>query len=81
MTEQGNGEAIGYAAAMSELEGILRELEDDSIDVDRLADRVRRASELIQLCRDRIVRTRTEVSDIVAGLERLDDADANPDPS
>ena len=65
----------GYAEAMAELERILTELEDDTIDVDRLADRVKRASTLIRLCRERIVRTRTEVAEIVADLERLDGDD------
>ena len=67
----------GYAEAMAELETILAELEDDTIDVDRLADRVRRASTLIRLCRERIVRTRAEVSEIVADLERLDGEEAD----
>ena len=69
---------VGYADAMAELDRILRELEDDSIDVDRLSDRVRRAAELIRLCRDRITRTRAEVAEIVADLEQLDGTD-DPD--
>ncbi len=51
MTEKIN-ESIGYAAALGELDGILRELEGSDVDVDRLADRVTRAAELIALCRD-----------------------------
>jgi exodeoxyribonuclease VII small subunit len=68
---------VGYADAMAELDRILHELEDDSIDVDRLSDRVRRAAELIRLCRERITRTRAEVSEIVADLEQLDGGDAS----
>ena len=74
MTDQANGEP-GYAESMAELERILNELEDDSIDVDRLADRVRRASVLIRLCRERILATRTEVAEIVADLEKLEPDD------
>ncbi len=63
----------GYAAAVTELEAILTELEDDQIDVDHLAERVRRAAELIRFCRERIGATRVEVERIVADLEQLDE--------
>lgn len=59
-----------YASAVLELEQILAELEDDALDVDRLADRVARAAELVQLCRTRITSTRVEVERIVTGLAR-----------
>ena len=45
---------LGYAEALAELESILRELEGDNVDVDRLTDRVTRARALIARCRDRI---------------------------
>lgn len=51
----------GYAAAVEELEEILREIEDDDVDVDLLAERVRRAAALIEYCRDRIVAARAAV--------------------
>ncbi|MET0420585.1 MAG: exodeoxyribonuclease VII small subunit [Acidimicrobiia bacterium] len=63
------GDAPGYAEAMTELEEILDELERDDLDVDVLADRVRRASELITLCRGRITRAQTDVDRIVVELE------------
>ena len=59
-----------YAAAVTELEAILAELEGDALDVDRLAERVARAAELIRLCRERIAGTRVEVEQIVAELDR-----------
>ena len=72
-------EAIGYADAMRELETILDELEGDELDVDVLAERVRRASELIKLCRTRITRAQDDVARIVADLEDLDPDDVDPD--
>jgi exodeoxyribonuclease VII small subunit len=60
---------VRYADAVEELEGILAELEDDSIDVDLLAARVARAAALIRLCRSRIADTRLEVERIVADLD------------
>jgi exodeoxyribonuclease VII small subunit len=61
---------------MAELEAILEELEGDELDVDVLADRVGRASELIKSCRARIARAQSEVEGIVTDLEDFDpDAD------
>jgi exodeoxyribonuclease VII small subunit len=62
-------EAIGYADALAELEAILDELDGDEVDVDVLGSRVRRAAELLRLCRDRISSARFEVEQVVAELE------------
>ena len=61
-------DAPGYGEALAELERILAELEDDAVDVDRLADQVRRAKELIEICRARIDDARMEVTEVVADL-------------
>ena len=66
-------DALGYADAMAELEEILEELEGDDLDVDVLADRVRRASELIKTCRERIARAQGDVDRIVTDLEAFED--------
>jgi exodeoxyribonuclease VII small subunit len=63
---------IGYADAMRELDDILEELERDDLDVDVLAARVQRASELIQLCRTRIARAQSDVDRVVTDLESLE---------
>ena len=65
-------EAPGYAEAMAELEDILAELEGDDLDVDVLAERVRRASELIKSCRSRIARAQSDVDKIVSDLEAFE---------
>ena len=77
----GDAKAPGYADAMIELEEILEELEGDDLDIDVLADRVRRASELIKVCRSRIARAQAEVEGIVTDLDdfEADDPDAGDD--
>jgi exodeoxyribonuclease VII small subunit len=64
--------APGYAEAMTELESILRELEGDAVDVDRLGERVARAAVLIRLCRDRIGAARLQIEQVVTELDRPD---------
>ena len=68
-------EEIGYADAMRELDDILEELERDDLDVDVLATRVQRASELIQLCRTRIARAQADVDKVVTDLESVEGTD------
>jgi exodeoxyribonuclease VII small subunit len=60
---------IGYAEALAELDGILRELEGSDVDVDRLAERVARASDLIALCRGRIDAARVRIDQVIADLD------------
>ncbi len=62
-------EELGYAAALAELDEILRGLEANDTDVDRLGEQVHRASVLISLCRDRITGARMSVEEVVAKLE------------
>jgi len=64
MAKKKTDEDFGYEAAITELEEILHELSDDDIDVDHLADRVKRATELVKVCRDRIAAARMEVKEI-----------------
>lgn len=71
---------LGYAAAMSELEDLLADLEDDALDIDLLATKVERASGLIRFCRSRINAARVQVDRIVADLENLPDESAT-DPA
>ena len=63
----------GYAQALDELDGILRELEGSDVDVDRLADRVARATELIAVCRQRIGAARLRIDEVIADLDDADD--------
>jgi len=61
-----------YGEAVEELERILEDLEGDAVDVDILASKVQRASELIRLCRERLNSTQLEIEKVVADLESSD---------
>jgi exodeoxyribonuclease VII small subunit len=61
--------APGYAAALAELDAILRELEGSDVDVDHLADRVARAAELISLCREKISAAQLRIEQVTADLD------------
>lgn len=64
---------LGYEEAMADLEAILAELEAEETDLDRLALRVSRASELVKHCRDKITAAELEVEKVLKELP--DDAE------
>lgn len=74
-TSTADAPELDYSTAVAELEEILTELEDEALNVDILTERVKRASELITFCRDRITSAKLGVEQIVADLEELGDAE------
>ena len=52
---------ISYNDALQELEAILRSIESGETDIDTLSQRVARATELIKLCRERLLKVEGEV--------------------
>lgn len=60
----------GFTAAMRELEAILARIEGDELDIDRLAEELRRATVLLEICRGKIRRADLEVSEIVQQIDR-----------
>jgi exodeoxyribonuclease VII small subunit len=56
---------LKYNEAVEELNNILGDLESERVDVDELSQKVKRAVELIKLCRQKIENTELEVNKIV----------------
>ena len=61
--------ALSFRDAMEELEGILERIEGEEVDIDRLAEELRRAAQLLDLCRGKIRKAEVEVTQIVQSLE------------
>ncbi len=62
-------EKFSYEKAKAELEEILSELENGETGIDTLARHVKRASELIRLCREKLRATETEIGSILKDVE------------
>ena len=60
------GKDIKYEAAYAELQGIVRKMENDELDIDQMADQLKRAQELIKLCKDKLTKTDEEIKKILA---------------
>ena len=58
---------ISYKEAMEELETIVAKVDDRGVDIDELAQNVKRAHELISICKNRIEAVRFEVENVMSG--------------
>ncbi len=54
-----------YAEAKKELENIVSAIETGELDVDALTDKVKRASELITFCKEKLTKTDKELQKIL----------------
>ena len=57
---------IKYEAAFAELQTIVRKMENDELDIDQMSDQLKRAQELIKLCKDKLTKTDEEIKRILA---------------
>ena len=58
-------ENMKYEAAMAELQSIVRKMENDELDIDQIAEQLKRAQELIKLCKDKLTKTDGEIKKIL----------------
>jgi len=59
-----------YESAYQELQQIAREIESESVSVDVLAEKVKRAAELITYCQQKLRSTEAEVAKIIEQMEQ-----------
>ena len=60
---------ITYNEAMAEIETILDKIERDAIDVDNLAQQVKRVATLLALCKNKLTVTQSEVEKVLKEIE------------
>ena len=58
-------EKINYDAAVKEIEEILAKIEEGSLGVDELAEKVNRVTLLLKTCRDRLYKTEEQINEIL----------------
>lgn len=68
-------EQYTYTDAFEELQSIVAEIEQGAISVDELAEKVKRASQLIQVCKVKLNATEEEVNQVLAGLTATETAE------
>ncbi|MGN6420385.1 MAG: exodeoxyribonuclease VII small subunit [Pseudobacter sp.] len=61
--------SLDYTVAFEELQQIVNDIELGEISVDELSDKVKRAAELIRICRNRLTTTEEDVNKIIKELD------------
>ncbi|MCR4852190.1 MAG: exodeoxyribonuclease VII small subunit [Prevotella sp.] len=56
-----------YEDAVRELEKIVGQMENDELDIDQMGDELKRAQQLIKLCKDKLTKTDEEIKKILGG--------------
>ncbi|WP_320053847.1 exodeoxyribonuclease VII small subunit [uncultured Acetobacteroides sp.] len=60
---------LTYSAALDELKSILARIEGQDVDIDQIAEDVKRSTELIKFCKEKLRKTETEVEGILKGMK------------
>jgi len=60
---------LTYKQATTELEKIFKELESDKLDIDDLENKVKQAADLIEFCKEKLVKTDDEIERILQKME------------
>jgi len=56
---------LKYTEAFEELQSIVNDMEDSKISVDELDSKIKRASELLKICKDKLFKTEENVQKIL----------------
>jgi len=62
-------EEIKYNKAIEELEKILTRIQNEEIDLDDLTKELKRAKELIIICKNKIEKTEMDIKEVVKGFD------------
>lgn len=62
-------EEISYTEAHHELQEIVSEMENSEISIDELDIKIKRASELLKICKDKLFKTEKNVQDILEEIK------------
>ena len=57
---------IKYEEAVAMLEEIVDKMENDELDIDQLSDQLKRAKELVKLCKDKLTKTDEEIKKLLS---------------
>jgi len=60
---------VSYNEAIAEIEEILEKIENEELDVDELAEKVKRVSVLLKICKEKLTKTNDQVEQILKDME------------
>ncbi len=63
-------EELTYTQAFNELQEIVSQMEDSQIPVDELDEKIRRAADLLRICKDKLHKTEKNVQKVLDEISR-----------
>ena len=63
------GKEPTYTAAIKEIEEILKNIETGELDVDGLTEKVKRAADLLDICKKKLRTTEEQIQKVIGGEE------------
>ena len=57
---------IKYEAALAELQTIVNKMENDELDIDQMSEQLKRAQNLIKLCKEKLTKAEEDIQKILS---------------
>ena len=64
---------VKYSEAIEEVERIINQIEWNELDIDELTEKIRRASELLKFCKQKLHFTEEEIQKIIDQMQKDDE--------
>jgi len=64
---------VKYSEAIEEVERIINQIESNELDIDELTEKIRRASELLKFCKQKLHFTEEEIQKIIDHMQKDDE--------
>jgi len=61
---------LKYSEAIEEVENIINQIESNKLDIDELTEKIRRASELLKFCKQKLHFTEEEIQKIIDQMQK-----------
>ena len=59
-----------YSKAMNRLEEIMKDIENEEVDIDEISLKVKEAVALVKLCKEKVLKAEIEVKEVVDGFDK-----------
>ncbi len=62
-----------YSQAMARLEEIVRQIDDNQLEIDQLADKIKEANEIIAYCSDKLTKADQEIEKLLVDKQKSEE--------
>lgn len=62
-----------YSEAMARLEGIVRQIDNNELEIDALAEKIKEANQIIAFCSDKLTKADREIEKLLAEKQKSEE--------